>query len=164
MTKEDLFEVVWPGVFVGDAALKVAIREVRRALGDDPRTPRFIETAHRRGYRFIARVERRVDESSEDNARAAVEGRRESSTPPSPVVAADAGTLVAGHARQVVAPGGVPPTHYARSGDVNIAYQVRRRRSVRSRLRDGMGLAPRVLLDGAVVRALPAPARRRSRG
>ena len=124
VTKEDLFEVVWPGVFVGDAALKVAIREVRRALGDDPRTPRFIETAHRRGYRFIARVERHVAEGAEDGARPASEGRRESTTTPPPVVAAEAGAFVAGRARQVVAPGGVPPTRYARSGDVNIAYQV----------------------------------------
>ena len=47
---------VWPGVFVGDAVLKITIRELRKALGDDPQTPRFIETAHRRGYRFIAPI------------------------------------------------------------------------------------------------------------
>ena len=54
--KQELLDAVWPGVFVGDAVLKVTIREIRKALGDDPRTPRFIETAHRRGYRFIAPV------------------------------------------------------------------------------------------------------------
>jgi pimeloyl-ACP methyl ester carboxylesterase len=57
VSKQDLLETVWPGVFVGDAVLKVSIREIRRALGDDPHTPRFIETAHRRGYRFIAPVD-----------------------------------------------------------------------------------------------------------
>lgn len=55
--KDELLDAVWPGVFVGDAVLKVSIREIRRALGDDSQAPRFIETAHRRGYRFIAAVE-----------------------------------------------------------------------------------------------------------
>src|SRR5262245_41947442 len=56
VTKRELLESLWPDVFVADGALKVCIREIRRALEDDARTPRFIETAHRRGYRFIARV------------------------------------------------------------------------------------------------------------
>src|SRR4029450_7699274 len=54
--KSELLDAVWPGVFVADGALKVCIREIRRALGDDAQAPRFIETAHRRGYRFIADV------------------------------------------------------------------------------------------------------------
>ena len=33
--KQELLDAVWPGVFVGDAVLKVAIREIRRALGDN---------------------------------------------------------------------------------------------------------------------------------
>src|SRR5262247_3864243 len=53
VTKEELLNAIWPGTFVGDAVLKVAIRQIREALGDDPNSPRFIETAHRRGYRFI---------------------------------------------------------------------------------------------------------------
>src|SRR5687768_4085369 len=56
VSKEELLGAVWPGVFVGDAVLKGAIRELRKALGDDSHQPRFIETAHRRGYRFIAHV------------------------------------------------------------------------------------------------------------
>jgi predicted ATPase/DNA-binding winged helix-turn-helix (wHTH) protein len=55
-TKDELLNAVWPGIFVGEAVLKVAIREIREALGDDPNSPRFIETAHRRGYRFIGPV------------------------------------------------------------------------------------------------------------
>ena len=51
VTKQALFERVWRDTFVGDAALKVAIRDVRKALGDDAVRPTFIETAHRRGYR-----------------------------------------------------------------------------------------------------------------
>ncbi|MEP7309258.1 MAG: AAA family ATPase [Acidobacteriota bacterium] len=53
VTKEALLTAVWSGTFVGDAVLKVVVRQIREALGDDPRSPRFIETAHRRGYRFI---------------------------------------------------------------------------------------------------------------
>jgi pimeloyl-ACP methyl ester carboxylesterase len=56
ISKQELLDAVWPGVFVGDAVLKVAIREVRKALGDHSDAPMFIETAHRRGYRFIAPV------------------------------------------------------------------------------------------------------------
>ena len=56
VTKDDLLNAVWPGTFVGDAVLKVVIRQIREALGDDPKSPRFIETAHRRGYRFIGEI------------------------------------------------------------------------------------------------------------
>ena len=54
--KDELFTAVWPGVVVSDAALVVCIRELRQALGDERRTPQFIETVHGRGYRFIAPV------------------------------------------------------------------------------------------------------------
>ena len=59
VSKQELLTAVWPGVFVGDAVLKSTIREVRKALGDDSNEPRFIETAHRRGYRFVAPVDPR---------------------------------------------------------------------------------------------------------
>ena len=53
VTREQLLTAIWPNVVVGDSALASAIRELRKALGDDARTPRYIETLHRRGYRFI---------------------------------------------------------------------------------------------------------------
>ena len=81
VSKEELLENVWPNVHVTDQVLKVQIAEIRKVLSDTCREPRFIETAHRRGYRFIAGIEE--SESWE-----------------------------------------IPPTQYARSGDVNIAYQV----------------------------------------
>src|SRR6185503_5573777 len=56
VTKDELYNTVWPGVFVGDAVLKVCVLEIRRVLADDAKAPRFIETVHRRGYRFIAPV------------------------------------------------------------------------------------------------------------
>ena len=56
VTKEELFSTVWHDAAVTDAALATCIQEIRRALGDQPRNPRFLETVHRRGYRFIARM------------------------------------------------------------------------------------------------------------
>src|SRR5262249_3660372 len=56
VTKDELLEVVWSQTHVSEAALAVCIREIRQAVGDNPRTPRFIETVHGRGYRFMAVV------------------------------------------------------------------------------------------------------------
>src|ERR1700733_8461861 len=56
ISKEELFGAVWPEVTVGDAALVTCIQELRKALGDDARRPRYIETLHRRGYRFIGKL------------------------------------------------------------------------------------------------------------
>lgn len=57
VTRRDLFAAVWGDTVVGDATLTTCIRELREALDDDVRRPRFIETRHRRGYRFVARLE-----------------------------------------------------------------------------------------------------------
>jgi DNA-binding winged helix-turn-helix (wHTH) protein len=54
VTKEELFRAVWPDTAVTDSALTSCIKELRHALDDDARHPRFIETLHRRGYRFLA--------------------------------------------------------------------------------------------------------------
>jgi pimeloyl-ACP methyl ester carboxylesterase len=96
VTKRALLDAHWPGVFVADGVLKVCIRQIRRALHDDARGPRFIETAHRRGYRFIAPVT------------------------PSPAIHETAEPEPFNPAT----PSDVPPVHYALSGEVNIAYQV----------------------------------------
>ena len=100
--KSELLDALWPDVFVADGALKACILEIRRALGDDAHTPRFIETAHRRGYRFIADV-------SPGSAAA------------SPPAASAPPTAPTAPAAPAVSHG---PIQYARSGDVNIAYQV----------------------------------------
>src|SRR6476620_6237348 len=92
--KQELLDAIWPGVFVADGGLKVCVREIRRALDDDARAARFVETAHRRGYRFIAPV-RRVPL---ENMTTSVQAPREEHP--------------------------VAPIRYARSGNVNIAYQV----------------------------------------
>ena len=54
--KEDLFQSVWADTVVSDGALTVCIQEVRRVLRDDATQPRYIETVHRRGFRFIGKV------------------------------------------------------------------------------------------------------------
>jgi DNA-binding winged helix-turn-helix (wHTH) protein/predicted ATPase len=53
VTKRELFASAWPDTAVSNAALTSCIKELRRALHDDARRPRYIETVHRRGYRFI---------------------------------------------------------------------------------------------------------------
>src|SRR3954469_22613377 len=53
VTKDELLSAVWPDVIVSDASVKVCVREIRKALDDGARTPRYIETVHRRGHRFI---------------------------------------------------------------------------------------------------------------
>ncbi|MGH7960521.1 MAG: winged helix-turn-helix domain-containing protein [Candidatus Binatia bacterium] len=55
-TKKELHDTAWPGIYVSEAALMVSIRRLRQTLGDHARTPRFIETVHGWGYRFIAPV------------------------------------------------------------------------------------------------------------
>ncbi len=56
VTKDMLFETIWPKIHVSEAVLSQYIREIRKALRDKPKKPQFIETMHRRGYRFIAPV------------------------------------------------------------------------------------------------------------
>lgn len=56
VTTQQVLDTVWPGTFVGDAVLKDNIRQLRDALDDDARSPHYIETAHRRGYRFIGKL------------------------------------------------------------------------------------------------------------
>ena len=100
VSKEHLFATVWSGTTVSDDALTSCIQELRRALEDDSKQPRFIETRHRRGYRFVAPL-----------------------TEPSPasrVDSTDAGTApLAQRSRS-----GIPATRYVRAGDITVAYQV----------------------------------------
>ena len=56
VTKDTLLDAVWPETAVSDAVLRIAIGELRRALGDTAQTPQFIATVHRWGYRFVAPV------------------------------------------------------------------------------------------------------------
>ncbi|MCJ7421018.1 winged helix-turn-helix domain-containing protein [Sphingomicrobium astaxanthinifaciens] len=93
-SKEELFERVWPGVTVGDEALTQAVKEVRRALGDAASAPCFIETVPKRGYRFIAPVERLARPGTPTAAASA--SHAAAPAPARPVAAATAGGAVAG--------------------------------------------------------------------
>src|SRR5262245_17152524 len=53
VTKREIIQAVWPDTVVGDEALTIYIREIRQVLGDKMQGPQYIETVHRRGYRFI---------------------------------------------------------------------------------------------------------------
>lgn len=61
ISKEELFDVVWAGATVSDTMPGSSVAEIRRALQDDPKRPRYVETAHGRGFRFIAEVIARGD-------------------------------------------------------------------------------------------------------
>jgi DNA-binding winged helix-turn-helix (wHTH) protein/TolB-like protein/cytochrome c-type biogenesis protein CcmH/NrfG len=56
VSREELLAAVWPGVVVGDEALTQSVIKLRRALGDNPKAPVYIETISKRGYRLIAPV------------------------------------------------------------------------------------------------------------
>jgi len=56
VTKNALLDAVWGHQHVSESVLKTTISQVRAALADDAASPRFIETASRLGYRFIAEV------------------------------------------------------------------------------------------------------------
>ena len=70
--RSELLRAVWGEVCLGDDALAQAVSELRRALGDDSRTPHYIETLHRRGYRFVGTVVVETDGPSTDPMIAAV--------------------------------------------------------------------------------------------
>lgn len=57
VTREEIRRECWPDTVHGAGpAINAAVRQIRRALGDDAARPRYIETLARRGYRFIAPV------------------------------------------------------------------------------------------------------------
>ena len=57
VTKTELQDRLWPDSVVLEANLGNAVAEIRKALGDDPKSPAFVCTVSRRGYRFAAEVE-----------------------------------------------------------------------------------------------------------
>src|ERR1044071_3152347 len=56
--KEQFMERLWPHTFVEEANLTSNIQQLRKSLGDNARHPHYIETVTKRGYRFIADVQR----------------------------------------------------------------------------------------------------------
>jgi len=54
--KDEILDAVWSGTYVTENALTREIGKLRKSLGDDPKAPKYIETVHTRGYRFIAEL------------------------------------------------------------------------------------------------------------
>jgi pimeloyl-ACP methyl ester carboxylesterase/DNA-binding winged helix-turn-helix (wHTH) protein len=97
VSRSELFAALWPNTFVDDHALSVQILDIRKALGD--RTA-YIETRPRRGYRFVIPEETEPAMGDAGQTSDQVGACPTVETPP------------------------MPATRYARSCDVNIAYQV----------------------------------------
>lgn len=66
VTREEIQQAIWEGVTFVDFehGLNFCIKQIRAALGDNAQAPRFIETLPRRGYRFIAAVDRNSNDTS----------------------------------------------------------------------------------------------------
>lgn len=56
VSKQELFDTVWRGRFVGEAALTSRIMAARRAVGDDGESQRLIRTVRGRGYQFVGTI------------------------------------------------------------------------------------------------------------
>ena len=70
VTKETLLAAVWPEVVVTEGVLKTCLGQIRHVLGETAKAPRYIATAHRRGYRFIAPVTVTDESITEEEAHA----------------------------------------------------------------------------------------------
>ncbi len=68
LTNDEIREALWSGIHVTGGLVKEYIHDLRVALGDDPRAPRFIETVRGRGYRFIGDIRATGDEARQDRA------------------------------------------------------------------------------------------------
>lgn len=56
VSREELVEKVWNGRIVSESAISSRIKKARKALGDDGRSQRFIQTVHGRGFRFVGQL------------------------------------------------------------------------------------------------------------
>ena len=63
VTRQELMDTVWGDTVISDSALSKAVARLRKALEDDSTAPRYLETVHSQGYRFIAEVEESDPES-----------------------------------------------------------------------------------------------------
>jgi len=57
VTRQELMDTVWGDTVISESALSKAVARLRKALDDDSASPRYLETVHSQGYRFIAKVE-----------------------------------------------------------------------------------------------------------
>jgi Tol biopolymer transport system component/DNA-binding winged helix-turn-helix (wHTH) protein len=86
VTREEFRVLLWPSdTFVDfDHGLNAAVNKLREALSDSAETPKYVETLPRRGYRFIATVERPAEQSGQKMPAAPVIARTAATSPPKP--------------------------------------------------------------------------------
>jgi pimeloyl-ACP methyl ester carboxylesterase/DNA-binding winged helix-turn-helix (wHTH) protein len=128
LTKKELMQQVWPDSFVEENNLAQNISILRKALGESKEGEHYIQTVPKRGYRFVADVHTTGDDDDSliirerTTARIVVERDDADDALPSLARVIDVSPTTGAH-RQLE-PQRPPETMYARSGDVNIAYQV----------------------------------------
>jgi len=91
--KEEILNTIWSGTYVTENALTREIGKLRKLLGDDPKAPKYIQTVHTRGYRFIAELDEASSEESPIRAQVPdgdAVARPQSFAAPSPVIPAAA--------------------------------------------------------------------------
>jgi DNA-binding winged helix-turn-helix (wHTH) protein len=66
LSRAQIRDVVWPGVFISESTLTQSVNNIRQALGDDARRPRFVRTAHGFGYAFCGEARVTADEPPRD--------------------------------------------------------------------------------------------------
>jgi DNA-binding winged helix-turn-helix (wHTH) protein/pimeloyl-ACP methyl ester carboxylesterase len=112
--KEELMRKVWPDSFVEENNLAQNISALRKALGEEAGGQKYIETVPKRGYRFAADVREETEGAPEG-----ADGERQPSGLKLPLI-----HLGREPSAFKIDSGRQPETMYARSGEVNIAYQV----------------------------------------
>ena len=95
VSRDDLLEKIWKGRVVSDTTLSSRIKTARQIIGDDGARQRYIKTIHGRGFRFVGQV----------GVTSPLESATEKKDSKKPVLDR-------------------PATHYARSGDIHIAYHL----------------------------------------
>ncbi|HEX6716799.1 MAG TPA: alpha/beta fold hydrolase, partial [Pyrinomonadaceae bacterium] len=126
LTKKELMQQVWPDSFVEENNLAQNISILRKALGEGKQGEHYIQTVPKRGYRFVADVRAAGDDESlivRERTRARIVVERDDEDEPLKRVIDVLPTAVT---HKLLEPElqRPPETMYARSGDVNIAYQV----------------------------------------
>jgi pimeloyl-ACP methyl ester carboxylesterase/DNA-binding winged helix-turn-helix (wHTH) protein len=126
MTKKELMQEVWPDSFVEENNLAQNISILRKALGTSGEGEQYIQTVPKRGYRFIGDVRATGGEEESvivrERTRARIVVERDDEDLAARVIDVSPGEVK--HKQLEPALLRPPETMYARSGDVNIAYQV----------------------------------------
>src|SRR5215510_8681348 len=76
ITRQELFEHLWPKQYISDAVLSYCIMAARKAVGDSGRAQQIIKTVHGRGFRFVAPLQERVHGTLSSKALSTSEIRR----------------------------------------------------------------------------------------